>query len=110
MYLKVEQFFKNNIKQLLILALLSVTFSQPWVGVTGYLRETEASFCMDECSQYYIEHEVQDGPPLAWISFPNIFDKSVLIAIAKWKFNPDMVDGQPVEKRARQDIKFTLKK
>ncbi|HBH10245.1 MAG TPA: energy transducer TonB [Gammaproteobacteria bacterium] len=41
---------------------------------------------------------------------PNIFDKSVLRAIAKWKFNPDMVDGQPVEKRARQDIKFTLKK
>ena len=41
---------------------------------------------------------------------PNIFDKSVLRAIAKWKFNPDIVDGQPVEKRARQDIKFTLKK
>jgi len=41
---------------------------------------------------------------------PNIFDKAVLRAIAKWKFNPDMVDGQPVEKRARQDIKFTLKK
>ena len=40
----------------------------------------------------------------------DIFDKSVLRAIAKWKFNPDMVDGQPVEKRARQDIKFTLKK
>ena len=41
---------------------------------------------------------------------PNIFDKSVLRAISKWKFNPDMVDGKPVEKRARQDIKFTLKK
>ena len=41
---------------------------------------------------------------------PNIFDRSVLRAISKWKFNPDMVDGQPVEKRARQDIKFTLKK
>ena len=41
---------------------------------------------------------------------PNIFDKAVLRAIAKWKFNPDIVDGQPVEKRARQDIKFTLKK
>ena len=41
---------------------------------------------------------------------PNIFDKSVLRAIAKWKFNPDIVDGQPVEKRARQDIKFTLRK
>ena len=41
---------------------------------------------------------------------PNIFDKAVLRAIKKWKFNPDMVDGQPIEKRARQDIKFTLKK
>lgn len=41
---------------------------------------------------------------------PNIFDKSVLRAISKWKFNPDMVDGKPIEKRARQDIKFTLKK
>ena len=41
---------------------------------------------------------------------PNIFDKSVLRAISKWKFNPDMVDDKPVEKRARQDIKFTLKK
>jgi protein TonB len=41
---------------------------------------------------------------------PNIFDKSVLRAISKWKFNPDMVDGKPVEKRARQDVKFTLKK
>ena len=41
---------------------------------------------------------------------PNIFDKSVLRAISKWKFNPDMVDGKPIEKRARQDVKFTLKK
>ncbi|MFL2555734.1 MAG: energy transducer TonB [Gammaproteobacteria bacterium] len=41
---------------------------------------------------------------------PNIFDKAVLRAIAKWKFNPDVVDGEPIEKRARQDIKFTLKK
>ena len=41
---------------------------------------------------------------------PNIFDKSVLRAISKWKFNPDMVDGIPIEKRARQDVKFTLKK
>ena len=24
---------------------------------TGYIREIEASFCMDECSEYYIESE-----------------------------------------------------
>ena len=41
---------------------------------------------------------------------PKIFDKAVLNAIAKWKFNPDKVDGKPVEKRARQDIKFTLQR
>ncbi len=39
-----------------------------------------------------------------------IFDKAVLKAIAKWKFDPDMVDGKPVEKRARQDVKFKLQR
>jgi len=39
---------------------------------------------------------------------PKIFDRAVLAAIQKWKFNPDIVDGKPVEKRARQDIKFKL--
>ena len=27
----------------------------------GYLKETEMSFCMDECAQYYIETEVDPG-------------------------------------------------
>ena len=39
-----------------------------------------------------------------------IFNQAVLNAIEKWKFNPDMVDGKPVEKRARQDIKFSLQR
>ncbi len=39
-----------------------------------------------------------------------IFDRAVLTAISKWKFNPDIVNGKPVEKRARQDIKFTLQR
>ena len=41
---------------------------------------------------------------------PKIFNKAVLTAIAKWKFNPDMINGVPVEKRARQDIKFTIQR
>jgi len=41
---------------------------------------------------------------------PKIFDKAVLKSIARWKFSPDMVDGKPVEKRARQDVKFKLQR
>jgi len=41
---------------------------------------------------------------------PNIFDRSVLKAIEKWKFNPDIVDGKAIEKRARQDIHFKIQK
>ncbi len=39
-----------------------------------------------------------------------IFNKAVLNAISKWKFDPDIVNGKAVEKRARQDIKFTLQR
>jgi len=41
---------------------------------------------------------------------PKIFDSAVLKAISKWKYNPDIVDGRPTEKRARQDVKFKLKR
>lgn len=41
---------------------------------------------------------------------PKIFDRSVLKAIKKWKFNPETVDGKTVEKRARQDVHFKLQK
>jgi len=41
---------------------------------------------------------------------PKIFDRSVLKAIEKWKFNPDIVGGKTIEKRARQDIHFKLQK
>ena len=30
-------------------------------ATSGYLRIIEASFCMDECSQYYIETEIDPG-------------------------------------------------
>ncbi len=41
---------------------------------------------------------------------PKIFDSAVLKAISKWKYNPDIIDGKPTEKRARQDVKFKLKR
>lgn len=48
--------------------------------------------------------EVIKGEP------PGVFDRAVVQAVSRWKFAPEIVNGQPVEKRARQDIKFTLKR
>ncbi len=41
---------------------------------------------------------------------PDVFDNSVLKAVAKWKFSPQLSDGNPVEQRARQEIKFSLRR
>jgi protein TonB len=41
---------------------------------------------------------------------PKIFDNEVLKALKRWKFPPQTIDGKTVEKRARQDIRFTLRK
>jgi len=38
------------------------------------------------------------------------FNKAALKAIKKWKFKPKLVDGQPVERQATQDIEFKLAK
>ena len=44
------------------LLLLFVIFSSIYSTTAfGYLKETEMSFCMDECAQYYIETEVDPG-------------------------------------------------
>ena len=40
----------------------------------------------------------------------NIFDKSALKAVLKWKFKPKLVDGQAVERQATQEIEFKLAK
>lgn len=39
---------------------------------------------------------------------PNIFDDAVLRAIQRWEFDPETVDGQVVERRARQVVRFRL--
>ena len=41
---------------------------------------------------------------------PKVFDNEVLKALKRWKFKPQTMAGKTVEKRARQDIRFTLKK
>jgi len=42
---------------------------------------------------------------------PNsIFNRAALRAIAKWKFKPKLVAGEPVEQRALQVLQFKLKK
>jgi periplasmic protein TonB len=41
---------------------------------------------------------------------PDIFDRSVITAIKKWRFVPEYAGGKAIEKRARQEIKFTLQK
>lgn len=41
---------------------------------------------------------------------PKVFDSEVLKALKRWKFPPQTVAGKTVEKRARQDIRFTLRK
>ena len=41
---------------------------------------------------------------------PKVFDNEVLKALKRWKFPPQTVAGQAVEKRARQDIRFRLRK
>lgn len=38
----------------------------------------------------------------------NIFNKAVLRAIQRWKFDPEKVDGQVTERRARQVVRFKL--
>lgn len=56
-----------------------------------------------------IDGSVKD-PVIVKAKPPKIFDKAVLKSISKWKFNPDIVNGKPVEKRARQDVKFKLER
>jgi hypothetical protein len=46
--------------------------STPLFAITGYVRYTETSFCMDSCSIYYLEDEY--GEFLSWISHLDDFE------------------------------------
>ncbi|QBQ53618.1 energy transducer TonB [Nitrosococcus wardiae] len=39
---------------------------------------------------------------------PGVFDRAALEAIKKWKFKPKLMEGEPVEQRATQEIEFNL--
>ena len=43
-----------NVNKIIFLFFFSVIFCQTEV-VSGFLREVEMSFCMDECGEYYID-------------------------------------------------------
>ena len=45
---------------------LFLVYLTPVYALTGYLREAEESFCMDECSIYYLEDEY--GEFITWVT------------------------------------------
>ena len=49
-------------KKIILILLISHIFSQNII--TGYLRTIEVSFCMDDCSLYYIEQETIGSEPI----------------------------------------------
>ena len=57
----------NTISKILLILSFNVLFAENY---TGYLRTAEASFCMDDCSQYYIETE--SGEYIDNLSFDGI--------------------------------------
>ena len=48
------------------LTLLFFVYLTPVYSITGYLREAETSFCMDDCSVYYLEEE--SGEFTSWVT------------------------------------------
>jgi len=59
------QIKKGSIGRFSFILLLLVYFS-PLYSLTGYLREAEASWCMDLCSHYYLENE--SGDFITWVT------------------------------------------
>jgi len=41
---------------------------------------------------------------------PGVFDDACIRGVMKWKFQPKVVDGKPITRRARLDVNFTLRK
>ena len=60
-------------KYILIVFLLGFTFTQD--TISGYLKSTEVSFCMDECGMYYIESEFASD--LAQVQTPVVLNDDI---------------------------------
>ncbi|HIE64303.1 MAG: energy transducer TonB [Nitrospira sp.] len=41
---------------------------------------------------------------------PSVFNRAALQAIRRWKFRPKFIEGKPVQRRAMQNIRFSLQK
>jgi protein TonB len=50
------------------------------------------------------------APTIVSADPPGVFDQAVLDALPNWRFSPRHMDGRAVERRARQDIRFTLQR
>ena len=51
-----------------------------------------------------------ENPKIIEAEPPKIFNRAVLRAIRRWKFNPRMSNGTAIKQRARKEIVFKLKK
>ena len=60
----------------------------------GYLKQTDMSFCMDECAQYYIETEIDPG------------FGSIKIQERKSRLGRNPTTGDPIEIAQRKAIVF----
>ena len=58
-----------------IVAILLLSFSFNQEIFSGYLRSTEASFCMDECGMFYVESEYDSGT--VQTEYPLYFDEDI---------------------------------
>ena len=58
-----------------IVAILLLSFSFNQEIFSGYLRSTEASFCMDECGMFYVESEYDSGA--VQTEYPLYFDEDI---------------------------------
>ena len=57
---------KNGSNRKFSFMLLLSVYLTPLYSQTGYLREAEASFCMDDCGIYYLEDEYSEF--IAWVT------------------------------------------
>ena len=57
---------KNGSNRKFSFMLLLSVYLTPLYSQTGYLREAEASFCMDDCGIYYLEDEY--GEFITWVT------------------------------------------
>ncbi len=66
--------------------------------IEGWVR---VEFTIDETGSVRSPRIIEARPP-------RVFDREAIRAILRWKFRPQVVDGEPVPRRATQVIEFSL--